>query len=81
MLISFRIDDILADSDSDMSLDEEVETGKKQKGKKNLKNKKKEPETYIHETEDGIVDLADTDGFSRITSKKFMQILYQKINF
>ena len=64
-----------------MSLDEEVDTGKKQKGKKNQKNKMKEPETYIHETEDGIVDLADTDGFSRITSKEICINFASKINF
>jgi hypothetical protein len=58
-LFSFNsIDDILADSDSDMSDD----------GKENPK-KAKNPQTYIRETEDSIVDLADSNAFSRITSK------------
>lgn len=62
----FSIDDILADSDSDMSDDDKENP--KQKSKED-KKKSKNPETYIHETEDSIVDLADPDAFSRITSK------------
>lgn len=60
ILFLFSIDDILADSDSDMSDDDE---------KENAKKAKKNPQTYIRETEDSIVDLADADAFSRITSK------------
>ncbi|KAG5671610.1 hypothetical protein PVAND_001803 [Polypedilum vanderplanki] len=56
------IDDILADSDSDMS-DDETE-------KENTKSKKKNPETYIREDEDMIVDLADSNAFSKITTSK-----------
>jgi hypothetical protein len=56
----------LADSDSDMSM-EDVEQNKK--AKNSQKSKKKEPQTYIHENEDTIVDLADVDAFSRITSE------------
>lgn len=56
-----RIDDILADSDSDMSDGED--------NKENPKTKSKNSETYIRETEDSIVDFADPDAFSKITSK------------
>lgn len=35
----------------------------------------KHPETYIRETEDSIVDLADMDAFSKITSKSNSQLL------
>lgn len=40
----------------------------KEKSKKSSKN----PQTYIRETEDSIVDLADADAFSRITSELLM---------
>lgn len=70
LLISFlnSIDDILADSDSDMSIDDE-EAGPKGKKANAKAEKKKEQETYIRETEDTIVDLADPNAFSKITSK------------
>lgn len=55
-----RIADILADSDSDMSVADD--------NKENPKAKTKHPQTYIRETEDLIVDLADPDAFGRITS-------------
>lgn len=58
----FSIDDILADSDSDMSDGEEKKNPKQ-------KSKSKNPETYLRETEDSIVDLADADAFSRLTSE------------
>lgn len=54
-----------------MSLDGDEEMEKKDKTTKKSQKNKKEPQTYIHETEDAIVDLADTDAFSRITSKYF----------
>lgn len=66
----------MADSDSDMSMDD-VEPNKKVKNSQ--KGKKKEPQTYIHETEDTIVDLADPDAFSRITSEKFFEIFETKM--
>lgn len=59
----FSIDDILADSDSDMS------DGEDKKDKSKQKIKSKNPETYLRETEDSIVDLADADAFSRLTSE------------
>jgi hypothetical protein len=37
--------------------------------KENSKSKKKDPETYIRESDDMIVDLADSNAFSKITSK------------
>lgn len=52
----------MADSDSDMSDGEEKKNPKR-------KSKSKNPETYLRETEDSIVDLADADAFSRLTSK------------
>lgn len=51
----------MADSDSDMSDGED--------NKENPKTKSNNPETYIRETEDSIVDFADPDAFSKITSK------------
>lgn len=41
--------------------------------KENPKAKTKHPDTYIRESEDSIVDLADLDAFSKITSS-FPQI-------
>jgi hypothetical protein len=55
----FRIDDILADSDSDMD-DEQNDVREKPKNKM---------DTYIREDPEMIVDLADTDIGSKITSK------------
>lgn len=52
----------MADSDSDMS------DGEDKKEKPKQKSKSKQPETYLRETEDSIVDLADADAFSRLTS-------------
>lgn len=52
----------MADSDSDMSGGEDNKENPKKKPTKN-------PETYIRETEDSIVDFADPDAFSKITSK------------
>lgn len=51
-----------------MSVDEDEGKGKKVKSKTD-KKQKKEQETYIRETEDTIVDLADPNAFSKITSK------------
>ncbi|KAL7025273.1 hypothetical protein ACKWTF_013427 [Chironomus riparius] len=67
---SMTIGDILADSDSDMSDGEEE--------KKKSKTKAKEPQTFIRENEDSIVDLADPNAFSKITSK-LLAFLY--LNF
>lgn len=52
------IDDILADSDSDSGVEDE---------RKN-RSKKKGLDTYIKESEDNIVDLADLDAIGKITS-------------
>lgn len=47
--------------------------------KENPKPKSKKPETYIRESEDTIVDLADADAFSRLTSKITISMKLQKI--
>ena len=53
--------------------------------KKKSKPKAKEPQTFIRENEDSIVDLADPNAFSKITSRlqitdflefKFYELLY-----
>lgn len=46
--------------------------------KKKSKTKAKEPQTFIRENEDSIVDLADPNAFSKITSK-LLAFLY--LNF
>lgn len=54
----YRIDEILADSDSDMDEDN-----------KDKSKKKKKHDTYIQETPESIVDLADINSIGKITSK------------
>jgi hypothetical protein len=61
-----------------MSIDDENEVVKKKSTAK-VDKKQKERETYIHETEDTIVDFADPDAFSKITSKNRFNFL--KNNF
>jgi hypothetical protein len=61
----------LADSDSDMSDGEEE--------KKKSKSKTKEPQTFIRENEDMIVDLADPNAFSKITSKLCSKFFIAKL--
>lgn len=49
---------------------------------KKIKSKtktKKEPQTFIRENEDAIVDLADPNAFSKITSKYCFKINYRKL--
>lgn len=60
-----RIDDILADSESEMSAEEEEKENPKSKSRR----KSKEPETFIRESEDMIVDLADPNALSKAISK------------
>ncbi|XP_050071792.1 RRP12-like protein [Anopheles maculipalpis] len=60
---SLTIDDILADSDSDSGVEDE------RKGRK-----KKGMDTYIKETEDSIVDLADLDAIGKITTNEPMDV-------
>lgn len=70
-----RDEDILADSDSDEDLQEDIlmdshgDTANHPK----KKNKHKE-EKYIHEDADTIVDLADIKAMSSIASKYFIYI-------
>lgn len=54
----------MADSDSDM--DDEATKKDKPEEKKSRKPK---GDTYIRESEDSIVDLADPNAFNKITSK------------
>lgn len=49
-------------------------------GNKENPKQKKNPETYIRETEDLIVDLADPDAFSRITSKRNILAISKLMN-
>nr|AJC98364.1 AGAP002961 [Anopheles coluzzii] len=60
---SLTIDDILADSDSDSGVEDE---------RKN-RSKKKGLDTYIKESEDNIVDLADLDAIGKITTNEPME--------
>ncbi|XP_035894909.1 RRP12-like protein [Anopheles stephensi] len=60
---SLTIDDILADSDSDSGVEDE------RKGRK-----KKGVDTYIKESEDNIVDLADLDAIGKITTNEPMDV-------
>uniref|UniRef100_A0A182VYK1 Uncharacterized protein n=1 Tax=Anopheles minimus TaxID=112268 RepID=A0A182VYK1_9DIPT len=60
---SLTIDDILADSDSDSGVEDE------RKGRA----KKKGVDTYIKESEDTIVDLADLDAIGKITTNEPME--------
>jgi prophage maintenance system killer protein len=52
-----------------MSIDEEEGVKGKNKKAHVKAEKKKEQETYIRENEDTIVDLADPNAFSKITSE------------
>lgn len=61
---SYTIDDILADSDSDFDDPED------KKSTKTL-NKHKKQELYIQEDPEAILDLADYNAISKITSNKF----------
>lgn len=60
-----RIDDILADSESEMSNDEDEKENPKTKSR----GRNKEPETFIRESEDMIVDLADPNALSKVISE------------
>ncbi|XP_058117095.1 RRP12-like protein [Anopheles ziemanni] len=63
---SLTIDDILEDSDSDSDSGVEDEKKSRQKKKKGL-------ETFIKESEDNIVDLADLDAIGKITTNQPME--------
>uniref|UniRef100_A0A182QJL6 Uncharacterized protein n=1 Tax=Anopheles farauti TaxID=69004 RepID=A0A182QJL6_9DIPT len=60
---SLTIDDILEDSDSDSGVEDE---GKRRQKRKGL-------DTYIKESEDAIVDLADLDAIGKITTNEPME--------
>lgn len=67
-----RIDDILADSDSDLPEDMETEDGvaTTKPGMSKSKSKSKQPRsTYIREDVDEIVDLADLKSIGNVLSK------------
>lgn len=60
LIFSFnRIDDILTDSDSDLESEDE----------KTKENKPAKNAVYIQEAPDSIVDLADLNEFSKVTSE------------
>ncbi|CRL05121.1 CLUMA_CG017972, isoform A [Clunio marinus] len=58
---SMTIDDILADSSDEGSVESDED---------NAKTKVKNPETFIREDADTIVDLADSNAFSKLTTTK-----------
>uniref|UniRef100_A0A182NDX0 Uncharacterized protein n=1 Tax=Anopheles dirus TaxID=7168 RepID=A0A182NDX0_9DIPT len=60
---SLTIDDILEDSDSDSGVEDERKKRQKKKGL----------DTYIKESEDAIVDLADLDAIGKITTNEPME--------
>uniref|UniRef100_W4VRP4 Uncharacterized protein n=1 Tax=Corethrella appendiculata TaxID=1370023 RepID=W4VRP4_9DIPT len=59
---SLTIDDILEESGSELGSDDE------ESGKRTEKKSKKKMETYIKESPDNIVDLADLDAINKITT-------------
>ncbi|EDV38304.1 uncharacterized protein Dana_GF21762 [Drosophila ananassae] len=61
---SYTIDDILADSDSDLPEDMDAEEESEAAGKK--RNKTKQKSTYIREDPDEIVDLADLKSIGNV---------------
>lgn len=70
---SIRIDDILADSDSDFDeMDDSPTAGKSSKPTKKAKNQA----SYIQEDAENIVDLADVNAIGRITCKYSNHLLF-----
>lgn len=67
----FSIDDILADSDSDLDDDMDVDDGKLSRDAATTHKRlgKKQHETFIQEDPDSIVDLTDLNAIGQITSK------------
>ncbi|KAH8387862.1 hypothetical protein KR093_009905 [Drosophila rubida] len=64
---SYTIDDILADSDSDLPEDMDTEEGGAAAGKSKAKSKSKQARsTYIREDADEIVDLADLKSIGNV---------------
>lgn len=62
-----RIDDILADSDSELENDIMMDDDAEQRPK--VKVKRSKEQKYIHEDADTIVDLADINAMSNISCK------------
>lgn len=73
ILFTNRIDDILADSDSeledDITMDADERSGD---GKRN--KKRKDDQKYIQEDADEIVDLADINAMSKITCEYILRL-------
>jgi len=71
LLFSHSIDDILADSDSDLpeDMDAEEEGGATTSASKRSKKSKQQKSTYIREDPDEIVDLADLKSIGNVLSK------------
>lgn len=81
---SCRIDDILADSDSELENDIMMDGEADQRPK--VKAKRSKEQRYIREDADTIVDLADINAMSKITCKLTMRIsqfsiVIEKSNF
>lgn len=65
---SYSIDDILADSDSEIDDEEDAKHGRRNSQQPATKKRKKD-QTYIQESPEAIVDLADLNSIGKITSK------------
>lgn len=69
---NYRDEDILADSDSDDELQEDILMGADDQPSERPKKKaRSKEEKYIYENADTIVDLADIKAMSNIASKYF----------
>lgn len=68
-----RIDDILADSDSELENDIMMDDEAEQRPK--VKAKRPKEQRYIREDADTIVDLADINAMSKITCKTIQNLM------
>lgn len=69
LCLVFRIDDILADSDSELENDIMMDTDENPERREKKKANRSKAQKYIHEDADTIVDLADINAMSKITCK------------
>lgn len=67
-VFNYSIDDILADSDSDLPEDMDEDDNRQDNGNKS----KKQRNTFIREDPEDIVDLADIKSIGNVLSKCFL---------